>query len=334
MLHRNLTASDIRKLVSERGGVSTLMDDLADQLMQIGQIVLQTFGRGKRLSASDLRDIFGSADRLMTSGIAPCGSWTASREPTRVHPHGQKMEAAYVFICANDDSKFQLHAVRIEGTSKKVRVEITALPFAFTYHTAERYLEFYGKTDNPLNAIARGLMDYSFYLFFTLPIAQDRNAGHMNIPAPDGSGIFLGVFKDWDCLSFCREYDRHGARTLPVDNVVTRNAIFVAQTFVDRHRLRPEQTAAAQMLADWTSDYRHELDAERDKFLWAHAMLLPEHFSQSDEDRLDTLMTRLIEIMGNTQFQDGIKPHRDFVPTIAEDDFLGRLQTGLFKRED
>ncbi len=328
-MHRDLAASDIRKLVAELGGVSILTKDLVNYVTLAGGFVLQRFARGKRLSASDLQDIFENADQIVGSDIAPCGRWRASREANRFHPNGQKMEAAYMIICT-DGANFQLYAIRIEGSQKKVRFEITGIPFGFTYHTAERYLERYGKTDYPLNAIGRGLVDYAFCLFVTGPFARDRNAGHMNIPAPDGSGIFLGEFKDFNSLSYCLEFDCYGGRKLPVDNVfLTRSPIFVAQTFVDRHQMRPEQTAAAQMLADWTAEYRRDLDTERDNLLWSHAKLLPVGFTPREQERAETLRTKLIEILADARFQDGIKPYKDFVPTISHDDFLARVQTAL-----
>jgi hypothetical protein len=327
MLHRNLMAPEIRKLVGERQDVIDVKYKLQALLLKAGEYAKYRFLKGKRFTATDLADIFENADELMTSTIQPCGRWTARKEATRIHPKGDQMEAAYVFVDAKDGHEFTLQGVRLFGTRKKFGFELVEFPFAFSYHAAERYLERYKGADLPLNSIAKSLMAYAFFLFFVAPMAAERNGGSMNIPAVDRSGIFLGQFEERDTFSFAWDVDGQGARIRPVESVLLECPVFVAKTFVGMSLLREDQVTAMEQLSGWNVNFADELFRERDRILWPNAKLLSTSTGgESIKERLDVLMTELIAILSDEGFQRGIKPHKDFVQMVGERDFLSRIQ--------
>lgn len=330
MIHKNLNAGDIRKLVSESASIRSVGEGVHGLLEDLHKVVMSRFTKGKRLAPKELREIFEGVDKVMTSKMAPAGRWVAEVGATRVHPKGEKMEAAYVFVHNLEKLHYHLFGLRIEGSRKKVKFELTALPFAFEYHAAERFLEFRKnaeKPTNPMQAIANRMMDCAFFLFFGLPAAQDRNGGHMNIPAPDDSGLFLGHFVEYEPYSHVREYGEKSVHWGSNPSILAECPVYVLKTFVDRHRLRSDQLAAMEMMAEWHEKYRPELTKERDKIVWPEASpLLAKAWTEpSNEATLNQMMLELLGIMTDERFQRGISPHKDFAPTISEDDWLGKL---------
>lgn len=273
--HQNLTAPAIRALASEANFVERSTSCFVDMVEELHGFVAPRFGVGKKLTGQGLSEIFVSAGKMLDERALTIEKDWREIAATRIHPKGEAISARSILAVkqaknmGGSGHEFDLVTFRLEGSRKKLVYGISELPTKFSYHSAERLMEYVSGTETAVNEIANTLTHFMPITYLVGHSDAPEIQGTMAVPLLSGAGMLLGEFINPPKAkrSTYVTYNHVKVASTTANTVVVKK-LFMVKTFVDRHRMRPHQAYAMDRLLTFANVYSAALDELRRHMAW------------------------------------------------------------------
>lgn len=291
--HHSLTATGIRKLVSEASAMNTTDAVLSSTITRIEKLVSGRFEKGKKLDSPRLRNLAKSCDDIFHEHIRPIRVWSRHVEPTRAHPKADAYEACYVGVkrqtakIKDYRDLYQLFSFRIYANRKLVVVSLESLPYAFEYHAAERLMERAENVETAFWQIASDVAEWSPLIRGAEYFATRVNRNDFSIPIMGKTGMLIGGYTPRISSPSDRSLIINATGVHIVSRVreeCSQKQMFVGETFISRFLMRPNQAYAMKLMTDWRETHEENYAEVIPELLWQQRMLAP-RVALSDETK-------------------------------------------------
>jgi hypothetical protein len=300
MRHRELSADDIRLLAADAATVDHSREGLAWVQSTIEKVVGSHFYNGRRITHPQCKALAAQLDDLVQRRMAPLDIRDRERRPTLAKPKGGAVESSYVGIFRMKDSPsfdrlYSLYTLRTTITSRAIEVEYNTLPVAFTYHVAERLMLRTRDVSEALHDIGNELADWAVFLSKTDGRPQFSH-NFMAVPFMDRRGALLGEYVNIRHVeNFLVRYDEDGEFISESQPWLKTRRHFLVRTFVDRYKLRPNQSHAMRLLETWRREYDDVYMAARDQYVWKTSLECPIPVAAEFGEECSTMLDRVLE---------------------------------------
>jgi hypothetical protein len=327
MRHRELSATDIRLLAADAATVDHSREGLAWVQSTIEKVVGKHFYNGRRITHHQCKALAAELDDLVQRRMAPLDIRDRERRPTLAKPKGGAVESSYVGIyrmkdIPTFDRLYSLYTLRTTITSRAIEVEYNTLPLAFTYHVAERLMLRTRDVSEAVHDIGNELLDWAVFLSKSDGRPQFSH-NFMAVPFMDRRGALLGEYVNIrDIENFLVRYDEDGASVRESQPWLKTRRHFLVRTFVDRYKLRPNQSHAMRLLETWRREYDDAYMAARDQYVWKTSLECPIPVAAEFGEECSTMLDRVLE---DDALVRSMHPDRDINAPTARD---FRMQLG------
>lgn len=300
MRHRELTIDEIRLLTADAASVDHSREGMAWVQSAIEKVVGQHFYRGRRISHQQCKALAEELDGLVQRRMAPLDIRDRERRPTMARPKGGAVETSYVGVLRmkdvpNFDRLYSLYTLRATITSRAIEVEYSTLPLAFTYHVAERLMLRSKNASDAIHEVGSELADWSVLL--SKADGRDQfSHNFMAVPFMDRRGALLGEYVNLrETENFLVRYDCDGASVRESQPWLKTRRHFLVRTFVDRYKLRPNQSHAMRLLETWRREYEADYMEARDQYVWKTTLDRPFPAIPEFGDECSTMLDRVLD---------------------------------------
>lgn len=300
MRHRELTADCIRLLTADAASVDHSREGIKWVQSTIEKVVGSHFYNGRRITHPQCKALAAELDHLVQLRMAPLDIRDRERRPTLAKPKGGAVESSYVGLFRmNDmpsfDRLYSLYTLRATITSRSIEVEYNTLPVAFTYHVAERLMLRTADASQALHDIGNELADWAVFLSKTDGRRQFSH-NFMAVPFMDRRGALLGEYVNLrDVENFMVRYDKDGSTVCDSQPWLKTRRHFLVRTFVDRYKLRPNQSHGMRLLETWRREYADDYMAARDEYIWKTSLECPIPTGADFSEESSTMLERVLE---------------------------------------
>lgn len=299
MRHRELSAAEIRLLAADAASIDHSLEGLVWVQETVEKIVGSHFYNGRRISHAQCKALGAKLDQHVQLRMAPLDIRDRERRPTLARPKGGAVETSYVGIVRmrdvpNFDRLYCLYTLRTTLTSRSIEIEYNTLPIAFSYHVAERLMLRAKDVSLAIRDIGSELADWSVLLSKADGRPQ-LSHNFLAVPFMDRRGALLGEYVNLrETDSFLVRYDENGASLRESLPWLKTRRHFLVRTFVDRYKLRPNQSHAMRLLETWRREYETEYMAARDQYVWKttleHEVPAPSQFGEECAAMLERVL--------------------------------------------
>lgn len=320
----SLGIEGIQKIAADQAAVRRLTDSVPAAIEKIINLAGKRFTVATRLTAKELVDLFEGVDAEMTGHNQSFAAIRKAIHATRARPKGEKRETIYLSLTHDHFTRcYQLAALRLTGTARKLEYAFMLLPFAISEHAVQRMMERVPTEKESLKLAVESMIEWMVHLIPLLPIAQQRNNGHMGIPASGKIGMLYGEFipnETLDHLLGCR-LDASGRTKIKPNTALINGPIFLIKTFVQTARLRPDQTETMDQMHAYQVENKKVADEFRNVLFWPDAALINQDLPKNHAEQVQALSETFAHVFDDPTLLKGLKRSRDHDVGLASTDF-------------
>jgi hypothetical protein len=314
----------IQKFAADRAAVQQLSTTVPAAIGKIIYLAAKKFTNNTRLTAKDVIDLFEGTDAQMTADFQSFAAIRKSVHATRAQPRGEKRETIYLSLTHDQATKcYQLTALRLAATARRLEYIFMLLPFSISEHAVQRLMERVPSEKEALKVVTESMIEWMVHLMPLLPVAQQRNQGHMGIPASGKIGMLYGDFvaTDEGEGAFGSKWDKFGETPIKGNMKLIKGPTFLIKTFVQPTRLRPEQIETMNRMHTYQLDNKKVADDARNLLFWPDATLINKDRPEDHDQQLDAMSETFVSLFEDHALLLGLKRSKDYEIGSAPTDF-------------
>lgn len=320
----SLGIEDIQKISADQAAVRQLSNSVPAAIEKIINLAGKKFTDAARLTAKEITELFDDMDAQMTGHYQSFAAIRKAVHATRIHPKGEKRETIYLSLTHNHITRcYQLTALRLAGTARKLEYAFMMLPFTISEHTVQRLMERVPSEKDALKLVTESMIDWMVHLIPLLPIAQQRNNGHMGIPASGKIGMLYGDFIPNETLDhvFADRWDASGRRKIKPNTALINGPTFLIKTFVQLDSLRPDQVETMDRMHAYQLEVKKVADEFRNVLFWPDATLINQDLPKDHAQQAQALSDTFVRVFDDPILLRGLKRSKDYEIGRAPTDF-------------
>lgn len=320
----SLDIEGIQKIAADRAAVQQLSNSVPTAIAQLLNLAGKKFTNDARPSAKDIIDLFEGVDAQMTAHYQSFAAIRKAVHATRVRPKGEKRETIYLSLTHQPDTRcYQLTSLRLTGTSRKLEYILMMLPFVISEHAVQRLMERVPSEKDALRVVTESMIEWMVHLIPLLPVAQQRNNGHMGIPTSGKLGMLFGDFiptEAPDC-AFGSKWDNVGETPIRPNAALINGPTYLIKTFVQAAKLRPDQITTMEQMHSFQIDNKQVSDEFRNLLFWPDATLINGDLPTDHAELTQALSDTFVRVFDDPILLRGLKRSPDYEIGLMPTDF-------------
>ena len=318
----SLGIDGIQQISADQAAIRQLTNSVPAAIEKIITVAKEKFTKSARLTPKDLNDLFADMDVQMTGHNQSFAAIKKAIPATRIHPKGEKRETIYLSLTHDHFTRcYQLTALRLTGTSRKLEYAFMMLPFTISEHAVQRLMERVPSQKEALRVVTESMIEWMIHLIPLLPIAQQRNNGYMGIPTSEKTGMLYGEFIPNEALdqAFAHRWDVDGRSRIETNTALINGPIFLIKTFVQLARLRTDQIETMHRMHAYQLENKKVSDEFRNSLFWPDASIINNDLPKNHTEQAQALSDSFVRLFDDPALLRGLKRSKDYeigqVPT-------------------
>ncbi|TLX15999.1 hypothetical protein [Rhizobium sp. MHM7A] len=320
----SLGIDGIQKIAADQAAVRQLSNSVPAAIGQLLHLAGKKFTNDARLTTKDIIDLFDGMNAQMTADYQSFAAIRKAVPATRVHPKGEKRETIYLSLTHDQATRcYQLTSLRLAATARKLEYIFMLLPFSISEHAVQRLMERVPTEKEALKVVTESMIEWMIHLIPLLPIAQQRNNGHMGIPASGKIGMLYGDFipnEAMDC-AFGSKWDNFGEIPIRPNAALINGPTFLIKTFVQPTKLRPDQITTMELMHAYQLENKKIADEFRNVLFWPDATLINKDLPKDHDEQTQALSDTFVKVFDDPVLLKGLKRSRDYEIGLTATDF-------------